>query len=189
MSKPGFSGKPESAIKRADEFIEVDKYDDATEVLFDVLRNKRHRDKVNEQSLVINKFCQLCVDHGKTTSAKDGLYQFRVICSQNLNLFHSVVERFLNNSNEKLALMHSSAQTRSAQDKSALLDLVEIVPFMRVSSNSVYGGILQICVLVVNTQTYGVQSRNGTISWTFVISQNILYLYYSDPSICGSVES
>ena len=137
MSKPGFSGKPESAIKRADEFIEVDKYDDAIEVLFDVLRNKRHRDKVNEQSVVINKFCQLCVDHGKTTSAKDGLYQFRVICSQNLNLFHSVVERFLNNSNEKLALMHSSAQTRSAQEKSVLLDLVEIVPFMRVSSNSV----------------------------------------------------
>ncbi|KAI6659796.1 PEP-CTERM domain protein [Oopsacas minuta] len=74
MSKPGFSGKPESAIKRADEFIEVEKYDDAIEVLFDVLRNKRHRDKVNEQSLVIMKFCQLCVDHGKTTSVKDSLY-------------------------------------------------------------------------------------------------------------------
>ncbi|KAI6647843.1 RING finger protein nhl-1 [Oopsacas minuta] len=49
MSKPGFSGKPESAIKRADEFIEVEKYDDAIEVLFDVLRNKRNRNKVNEQ--------------------------------------------------------------------------------------------------------------------------------------------
>ncbi|KAI6647847.1 NHL repeat containing protein [Oopsacas minuta] len=43
MSKPGFSGKPESAIKRADEFIEVEKYDVAMEVLFDVLRNTRHR--------------------------------------------------------------------------------------------------------------------------------------------------
>ncbi|KAI6647844.1 NHL repeat containing protein [Oopsacas minuta] len=57
MSKPGFSDKPESAINRADEFIEVEKYDDAIEVLFDVLRNKRHRDKVNEQSLLIIKFC------------------------------------------------------------------------------------------------------------------------------------
>ncbi|KAI6646245.1 Eukaryotic translation initiation factor 3 subunit A-like [Oopsacas minuta] len=116
MSKPWFSGIPESAIKRADEFIEVEKYDDAREFLFDVLRNKRHKDKVNEQSLVIIKFCQLYVDHWKTTSAKDGLYQFRIICSQNLNLFHSLVEIFLNYSNEKLALMHSSAQTRSAQE-------------------------------------------------------------------------
>ncbi|KAI6647865.1 hypothetical protein LOD99_8452 [Oopsacas minuta] len=114
------------------EFIEVDKYDDAIEVLFDVLRNKRHRDKVSEQSLVTIKFCQLCVDHGKTTSAKDGLYQFRIICSQNLILFHSVLEKFLNYSNDKLVLMHSSAQTRSAQEKSVMLDLVEIVPFMMV---------------------------------------------------------
>ncbi|KAI6647857.1 Serine/threonine-protein kinase PknD [Oopsacas minuta] len=49
--------KPESAIKRADELIEVENYDDAIEVIFDVLRNKRHRDKVNEQSLVTIKFC------------------------------------------------------------------------------------------------------------------------------------
>ena len=49
MSKTPFQGKPESAIKRADEFIEVDKHDDALEVLFDPLRNKRHRDKVNDR--------------------------------------------------------------------------------------------------------------------------------------------
>ena len=134
MSKAGFSGKPESATKRADEFIEVEKYNDAIDVLFDVLRNKRHRDKVVEQSLVINKFCQLCVDHEKTTCAKDGLYQFKGICSQNLNLFHSVVERFLNYSSDKLAEKHSCVQTRSAYEKSIMSNLVNIVPFMRVSS-------------------------------------------------------
>ncbi|KAI6649890.1 hypothetical protein LOD99_6439 [Oopsacas minuta] len=133
MSKPGFSGNPEFSIKRTDEFIEVEKYGDAIEVLLGVLRNKRNEDKVNEQSLVIIKFCQLRVDHGKTTSAKNGLYQFRIIWSQNLNIFHFVVEKFLNYSNEKLAQMHSSAQARSAQEKSVMLDLVEIVPFMMVS--------------------------------------------------------
>ena len=133
MSKTGFSGKPESAIKRADEFIEVEKYVDAIDVLFDVLRNKRHRDKVNEQTLVVNKFCQLCVVHEKTTCAKDGLYQFKGICSQNVNLFHSVVERFLIFSSEKLADRHCYVQSRTAQEKSIMSNLVNIVPFMRVS--------------------------------------------------------
>ena len=134
MSNTPFQGKPESAIKRADEFIEVDKHDDALEVLFDALRNKRHRDKVNEQGLVIAKFCQLCVDHEKTTYAKDGLYQYRVICSQNLTLFHGEVLRFLSSAADKLATMHSSLfESRSAFQKYVRTDLVDIVPVMQVS--------------------------------------------------------
>lgn len=64
------------------EFLEVGKKQPALDVLYDVIKSKKHRtwQKIHEPIMV--KYLELCVDLRKSHLAKEGLYQYKNICQQ-----------------------------------------------------------------------------------------------------------
>ncbi|XP_039249045.2 eukaryotic translation initiation factor 3 subunit A-like [Styela clava] len=116
---PEYFQRPENALKRAQEFLEVGKLKPALDVLSDVLRSKKHRtwQKIHEQ--IIRQYLNLCVDLRKSQAAKEGLYQYKIICQQvNINSLENAVKNYLKLAEEK---------TEEAKDKSTetALQMVE----------------------------------------------------------------
>lgn len=93
---PTYFLRPENALNRANEFIDVDKKQRALDVLYDVIKSKKHRtwQKIHEQ--IMAKYLELCVDLRKSHIAKEGLYQYKIICQQvSINSLVDVVENYL----------------------------------------------------------------------------------------------
>ena len=85
------------------EFIEVGKKESALEVLNDVIRSRKHRQKwttVHENIML--QYTNLCVQLQRSSYAKDGLYQYRTICKEVApHSFEKVITRFLDLAEEK----------------------------------------------------------------------------------------
>ncbi|XP_037776793.1 eukaryotic translation initiation factor 3 subunit A-like [Penaeus monodon] len=94
--------RPENALKRASEFIDVGKPNRALEVLYEVIKRGKMRSSYSEKLLepIMFKYLELCVDLKKSHLAKEGLYQYR-------NIFQSVSAR---NSYELSCQMHIQSQ-------------------------------------------------------------------------------
>lgn len=99
----------------------MDKKESALEVLNDVIKSKKHRtsgNKVHEE--IANLFLVICTDLQKSSTAKNGLYQYRNI-SGNVDpaSFDKVVKTFLENANQRA----SKAREKSQQ---AVLDIDDL---------------------------------------------------------------
>ena len=64
------------------EFLDVGKLKPALEVLSDVLRSKKHRTWQKVHEPIIEQYLNLCVELRKSQAAKEGLYQYKIICQQ-----------------------------------------------------------------------------------------------------------
>ena len=79
------------------EFLDVGKLKPALEVLSDVLRSKKHRTWQKVHEPIIEQYLNLCVELRKSQAAKEGLYQYKIICQQvsfyvvNININNCVV--------------------------------------------------------------------------------------------------
>eukprot|EP00736_Rhodelphis_marinus_P008580 Rmarinus@m.16385 len=82
--------KPENALKRAQELIDVGQEQVALNALHDLLTSKRHR--VWQQTLedIMKKYLDLCVKLKKNRLAKDGLIQYRMMYQSSYS--HSLEE-------------------------------------------------------------------------------------------------
>lgn len=102
------------------EFIEVDKRNSALEVLNDVIRSRKHRQKwtsVHESIMLL--YTNLCVQLQLSSYAKDGLYQYRNICKEVApSSFEKVIKRFLD-------LAESKADQARQQSEATVLQEVE----------------------------------------------------------------
>lgn len=97
----------------------MDKKDSALEVLNDVLRSRKHRQKWTEvHEKIMLMYTDLCVQLQRSSFAKDGLYQYRNICKEVApNSFEKVIKSFLDKAEKK---------ANSAREKSdATMDEVE----------------------------------------------------------------
>lgn len=94
---PVYFQRPENALKRANEFIEVGKKEPALDALYDVIKSKKHRtwqNKIHEP--ILFKYLELCVDLKRSHVAKEGLYQYKLICQQvNIASLEDVIRYFL----------------------------------------------------------------------------------------------
>ncbi|ESO99059.1 hypothetical protein LOTGIDRAFT_142293 [Lottia gigantea] len=79
---PAYFQRPENALKRANEFMDVGKRQRALETLSDVIKSKRHRTWQKVHEPIMQKYLQLCVELRKSHIAKEGLYQYKNICQQ-----------------------------------------------------------------------------------------------------------
>ena len=79
------------------EFIEVGKKEPALDALYDVIKSKKHRtwqNKIHEP--ILFKYLELCVDLKRSHVAKEGLYQYKLICQQvNIASLEDVIRYFL----------------------------------------------------------------------------------------------
>lgn len=94
--------KPENALKRAEELINVGQKPAALQALHDVITSKRYRTWQKTMETIMLKYIDLCVELKKGRFAKDGLIHYRNLC-QNINVgsLEEVIKYFLQVSLDK----------------------------------------------------------------------------------------
>ncbi|KAF5739893.1 eukaryotic translation initiation factor 3 subunit A [Tripterygium wilfordii] len=103
--------KPENALKRAEELINVGQKQDALQALHDIITSKRYRAWQKTLERIMFKYVELCVDMRRGRFAKDGLIQYRIVCQQvNVNSLEEVIKHFMHLSTEKAEQARSQAQ-------------------------------------------------------------------------------
>ncbi|XP_021771527.1 eukaryotic translation initiation factor 3 subunit A-like [Chenopodium quinoa] len=103
--------KPENALKRAEELINVGQKQDALQALHDLITSKRYRAWQKTLEKIMFKYIDLCVEMRKGRYAKDGLIQYRIVCQQvNVNSLEEVIKHFMHLSTEKAELARNQAQ-------------------------------------------------------------------------------
>lgn len=103
--------KPENALKRAEELINVGQKQDALQALHDLITSKRYRAWQKTLEKIMFKYIELCVDMRKGRYAKDGLIQYRIVCQQvNVNSLEEVIKHFMHLSTERAEVARNQAQ-------------------------------------------------------------------------------
>ncbi|OVA13491.1 Proteasome component (PCI) domain [Macleaya cordata] len=103
--------KPENALKRAEELINVGQKQAALQALHDLITSKRYRAWQKTLERIMFKYVELCVDMRRGRFAKDGLIQYRIVCQQvNVSSLEEVIKHFLHLSTEKAEQARSQAQ-------------------------------------------------------------------------------
>ena len=101
------------------EFIEVGKKEPALDALYDVIKSKKHRtwqNKIHEP--ILFKYLELCVDLRRSHVAKEGLYQYKLICQQvNIVSLEDVIRYFL-----KLAEDRADAARQESRDQVPIVE-------------------------------------------------------------------
>ncbi|XP_073969168.1 eukaryotic translation initiation factor 3 subunit a isoform X2 [Rhodnius prolixus] len=117
-----YSQRPENALKRANEFIDVGKPARALETLYEVFRNKKWVYNWSESLLepIMFKYLDLCVELKKSLIAKEGLFQYRnMFQSVNVGSLENVIRGYLRMAEEKT----ESAREQSQQ---AVIDIDDL---------------------------------------------------------------
>jgi len=117
-----YGQRPENALKRANEFIEVSKPARALDTLQEVFRNKKWAYNWSESVLepIMFKYLDLCVELKKSHIAKEGLFQYRnMFQSVNVGSLENVIRGYLRMAEEKT----ENAREQSAQ---AVIDIDDL---------------------------------------------------------------
>ncbi|CAH9069447.1 unnamed protein product [Cuscuta europaea] len=103
--------KPENALKRAEELINVGQKQEALQSLHDLITSRRYRAWQKSHERIMFKYVELCVDMRRGRFAKDGLIQYRICCQQvNINSLEEVIKHFLHLATERAELARTQAQ-------------------------------------------------------------------------------
>ncbi|CAK9188599.1 unnamed protein product [Ilex paraguariensis] len=103
--------KPENALKRAEELINVGQKQDALQALHDLITSKRYRAWQKTLERIMFKYVELCVDMRRGRFAKDGLIQYRIVCQQvNISSLEEVIKHFMHLATERAEMARSQAQ-------------------------------------------------------------------------------
>lgn len=78
------------------EFIEVQNKHRALEILCDVLHSKKHRVWQKKHEEIMMKYLELCVELKQSYVAKEGLFQYKIICQQSyISSFEDVIRKYI----------------------------------------------------------------------------------------------
>ncbi|KAH6826590.1 eukaryotic translation initiation factor 3A [Perilla frutescens var. hirtella] len=103
--------RPENALKRAEELINVGQKQEALEALHSFITSRRYRAWTRTHEKIMFKYVELCVDMRRGRHAKDGLIQYRGICQQvNITSLEEVIKHFMQLATEKAELARNQAQ-------------------------------------------------------------------------------
>ncbi|XP_043470535.1 eukaryotic translation initiation factor 3 subunit A [Leptopilina heterotoma] len=108
-----YGQRPENALKRANEFIEVGKPARALDTLQEVFRNKKWTYSWSESVLepIMFKYLDLCVELKKSHIAKEGLFQYRnMFQSVNVGSLENVIRGYLRMAEEKTDAARKQSQ-------------------------------------------------------------------------------
>lgn len=119
-----YTQRPENALKRANEFIEVGKPLRALDTLQEVFRNKRWNYAYSETIIepLMYKYLYLCVELKKSHIAKEGLFQYRNMFQLvNVNSLENVIRAYL-----RMAEEHTEAAQAQSSAAVAVLELDDL---------------------------------------------------------------
>mmetsp|Transcript_40154 Transcript_40154/g.92869 ORF Transcript_40154/g.92869 Transcript_40154/m.92869 type:complete len:1180 (+) Transcript_40154:120-3659(+) len=96
--------KPENALKRAEELLEVSKQNEALETLHHAILHKRWKNQWSPTlEKIIERHLQLCVELQKMRFAREGLHQYRATCqAANIQSLEQVVRVFRKAAEDKV---------------------------------------------------------------------------------------
>lgn len=116
--------KPENALKRAEELIEVGKKQDALETLHAAIQYKKFRNLwTNTIESIMVRHLELCVDLKKMRIAREGLHQYRTTCqAANIGSLELVVQKFRQAAEKKV----NEAKKLKDDQMAAMEDLDEM---------------------------------------------------------------
>mmetsp|Transcript_114923 Transcript_114923/g.371421 ORF Transcript_114923/g.371421 Transcript_114923/m.371421 type:complete len:1190 (-) Transcript_114923:112-3681(-) len=116
--------KPENALKRAEELIEVGKKQDALDTLHAAIQHRRFRNLwTTTIERIMVRHLELCVELKKMRTAREGLYQYRTMCqAANIGSLELVVQRFRKAAEEKVSEAKKAKDLQMAE----LADLDEM---------------------------------------------------------------
>eukprot|EP00271_Cylindrocystis_brebissonii_P023350 TRINITY_DN9659_c0_g1_i1.p1 TRINITY_DN9659_c0_g1~~TRINITY_DN9659_c0_g1_i1.p1 ORF type:complete len:1097 (+),score=334.31 TRINITY_DN9659_c0_g1_i1:34-3291(+) len=116
--------RPENALKRAEELMNVGQKQAALQALHDLITSKRYRTWQKTLEKIMFKYVELCVDMRKGRYAKDGLIQYRIVCQQvNVSSLEEVIKYFMKLATEKAE--EAQKQTEAAVTSIEVKDLEE----------------------------------------------------------------
>eukprot|EP00971_Amphidinium_carterae_P341224 6479921-Amphidinium_carterae.1 len=105
--------KPENALKRAEELIDVDKKQDALDTLHAAILHRKFRNlwtSTIEQIMI--KHLELCVELKKTRIAREGLHQYRTTCqAANIGSLEHVVQKLRAAAENKVSEARNKAES------------------------------------------------------------------------------
>eukprot|EP01134_Creolimax_fragrantissima_P001827 CFRG1827T1 len=102
--------RPENALKRAKELIDVGKKQSALKALHDVITSKRHKSWTKTSELIQIQFLELCVELRRGKTAKDGLHQYKNMCQHvSIGSLESVIRLFIRLSEQRAEDARSKA--------------------------------------------------------------------------------
>ncbi|GAB2300433.1 Eukaryotic translation initiation factor 3 subunit A [Dionaea muscipula] len=103
--------KPENALKRAVELVNVGQHLDALMALHSLITSRRYRNWQKPLEKIMFKYVELCVDLRKGRFAKDGLIQYRIVCQQvNVNSLEEVLKHFMHLATERAESARNQTQ-------------------------------------------------------------------------------
>ncbi|ODM99048.1 Eukaryotic translation initiation factor 3 subunit A [Orchesella cincta] len=110
------------------QFIEVGKPTRALDTLYDVIKGKKHRsfsEKVIEPIML--KYLELCVELKKAHTAKEGLYQYRIMCqSVNVGLLEKVIRSYIRMAEDNRGSKSIDKKKTAAEASTESISIVEV---------------------------------------------------------------
>ena len=104
------------------EFIEIGKKEQALDVLYDVIKSKKHRNWQKIHEPILQLYLKLCVELKRSVNAKEGLYQYKLICQQvNIASLEEIISYFL-----KLAEKHADDAKSQSIELVTVKDLDQV---------------------------------------------------------------
>ncbi|CAI9103472.1 OLC1v1001955C1 [Oldenlandia corymbosa var. corymbosa] len=100
--------KPENALKRAEELLNVGQKQGAWDTIHCVITSRRYRAWTKTLERVMFKYIDLCVEMRK--GAKEGLNQYRIMCQQvNVSSLGEIIKHFIYLSTERAEFARNKA--------------------------------------------------------------------------------
>lgn len=98
------------------EFIEVNNKHRALEILCDVLHSKKHRTWQKKHEEIMIKYLELCVELKQSYVAKEGIYQYKIICQQSyISSFEDVIRKYIEMAEQKTNDAKEESQTNISE--------------------------------------------------------------------------
>lgn len=98
------------------EFIEVQNKNRALEILCDVLHSKKHRTWQKKHEEIMLKYLELCVELKQSYVAKEGIYQYKIICQQSyISSFEEVIRKYIEMAEAKAEQAKEESQANIAE--------------------------------------------------------------------------
>ncbi|KAF1744124.1 hypothetical protein MXB_2996 [Myxobolus squamalis] len=117
-----YSTTPLNAIQQSSEFVDLGKQESALEILFDAIRVRRGKTWSPSIEEAMINYLNLCLNLRNTSSFKDGMNQYRMLCQlANVSSFDKVVNKFF-----KTCLDASDRAKNQSREKNLITDLDEL---------------------------------------------------------------
>ncbi|OQV11523.1 Eukaryotic translation initiation factor 3 subunit A [Hypsibius exemplaris] len=123
---PPYVHRPEMALKRAEEFLDVGKRVRALEALTEAIKNRKPRIWQKSHEDIMKKFIQLCVELKQSQTAKEGLHQYKnLTASVNPKSLEDIIRYYLKLSEAKCNEAREKANVQAPIADVDDLDLAE----------------------------------------------------------------